>query len=561
MKSYQFPQLAYIPTDFDAVRAQLAQLTQQAKGAPDAGALLACLTAYDALMEDVQYAYTLCYIRSSLDCTDAHYQTALEHEGVGQALLDTAPFLSAVLHSPFMPQLEQRFGSEFRPVLEQHFSTHAAGHELMAREQLLLNEYQQKKASLRISFRGEMRSENEMYPFFDDPDRQTRIDARKALAKAVLEQKDTFAPMLLELISIRDAYAKANGFENYLEYANTSYARRGYGEAEMTAFCQQVKDDLVPLLRDLQQEQRRQLGVDKLMVYDQSIRFADGNAVPAGDAAYLVRQSTIMYDALSPELGQFFRGMVDTQSLDVVASPHKVAGMGFCTEVKKGLYPFVFGNCNGTEEDISIFTHEIGHAYQNFLASQRIPLSLLRHMPLDACEIPSKTMELFTYPYAESFFGKDAEKFRQGHFRNALREIASYCAIHELNTWIYTHVGASFEALTAKEHEIALLYNPALDYGELSAYHAQGADLMRNMAVYMFPRYVISYALSEMCAMDLFRLMQTQPRDAWRAYETLCACGGSLSYPDILKQAGLEPAYAHGRLRKVAAFARDHLGL
>lgn len=561
MKSYQFPQLSYIPTDFDAVRSQLTQLTQQAKSAPDAEALLACLTAYDALMEDVQYAYTLCYIRSSLDCTDAHYQAALEHEGVGQAMLDTAPFLSALLHSPFLPQLERQFGSQFRPMLMQRVSTQTAGHELMAREQVLLSEYQQKKAALRISFRGEMRSENEMYPFFDDPDRQTRIDARRALAKAVLEQKDAFAPMLLELISVRDAYAKENGFANYLEYANTVYGRLDYGEAEMTAFCQQVKDELVPLLCDLQEEQRRRLRVEKLMAYDNSILFADGNARPVGDADCLTRQSMHIYDALSPDLGRFFRSMVDTQSLHVAASPHKVAGMGFCTDLKTGLYPYVFGNCNGTETDVSTFTHEIGHAYQDFLTSQRIPLSLLRHMPLDACEIPSKTMELFTYPYAESFFGKDAEKFRQGHFRNALREIASYCAIHELNAWIYTHVGASFEALTAKEQEIALLYNPALDYGELSAYHAQGADLMRNMAVYMFPRYVISYALSEMCAMDLFRLMQTQPRDAWRAYETLCACGGSLSYPNILKQAGLEPAYAHGRIRKVAAFARDHLGL
>lgn len=561
MKPYHVTQLPYTPTDYEAVSCKLSLLTQQLSAAASEADARSTLSAFEALMEDVQYAGTLAYIRSSLDCTDVRWQQALEHESTGSAMLDTAPFTRTLLDSPFLPQLEARYGNQLRPALEQDLRTHLAGHDLIAREQVLVSEYQQKKASLRIPFRGRLYSESEMYLFFDDPDRQTRIDARKALAETVLAHKETFAPMLLELIALRDAYAKANGFDNYLDYANASYSRRGYGEAEMTAFCQQVKDELIPLLSDLQAQQQRQLGISKLMAYDQSIRFADGNARPAGDAAYLTAQSMRMYDALSPAFGRFFRGMVETESLSVAASPNKVAGMGFCTELRSSLYPYVFGNCNRTETDVSVFTHEVGHAWQYYLTAQHVPLALLRRMPLDAVEIPSKTMELFTYPYAESFFGADAEKFRQGHFRDALREIAAYCAIHELNTWIYTHVGASFEELTAKEHEIALQYNPALDYGELSALHAQGADLMRNMAVYMFPRYVISYALSEMCALDLFALMQRDPVAAWAAYERLCACGGSLSYPKILRQAGLEPAYAAGRVRKAVSFAREYLGL
>ncbi len=199
---------------------------------------------------------------------------------------------------------------------------------------------------------------------------------------------------------------------------------------------EQVKEELVPFLSELHEEQRRKLGVEKLMSYDQSIRFADGNAKPAGDAAYLTEQSKKMYDSLSPAFGEFFRNMVDSESLDVTASPHKVAGMGFCTGLKKGYLPFVFGNCNGTDTDVSVFTHEIGHAWQYYLTGKQIQLSLLREMALDAVEIPSKTMELFTYPYAENFFGEDGEKFRQGPFRDALREIAVYCAIHELNTYV-----------------------------------------------------------------------------------------------------------------------------
>lgn len=559
MEAYKFSQLEYKPTDFEKVKQRLEYLTQRVTDTAGVEEVISCMQEYDNLLDEVHYAYHLAYIRSSLDCTDEFYQEAVQKEGAGVSMMDTSPYYRALLDSPFLGQLEERYGSEFRPVLEQNFRTNFGGHELMAREQVLVSQYQQKKASLRVAFRGQMRTEGEMFAFFDDPDRQTRIDARKALAEAVLLQKEEFVPILMELITVRDQIAKANNFENYLEYANAVYSRRGYGEAEMTSFCKQVKEELVPLLCDLQEEQCRQLGLDKLMAYDGSLRFADGNAVPTGDAQYLTEQSRQMYDDLSPEFGAFFRGMADSESLDVAASPNKVAGMGFCTDVKNGLYPYVFGNCNHTDTDVSVFTHEVGHAWQAYLSGQQIELGILREMPLDSAEIPSKTMELFTYPYAEKFFGNDAEKFRQGHFRDALREIASYCAIHELNTWIYTHVGASFEELIRKESEIAKWYNPNLDYGELEPYHGQGADLMRNMAVYMFPRYVISYALSEMCAMDLFRKKKDNPKAAWESYEKLCASGGSRNYPDTLARAGLEPAYAEGSVRKIVAFARDYL--
>ncbi|MGN0335539.1 MAG: M3 family oligoendopeptidase [Lachnospiraceae bacterium] len=562
MKQYKFSQLPYKPNDFDSIQEKIAEDTERIRTAASPEEVLEIIKQHDEMMDDADQASTIAYIRSSLDCTDAFYAEAVQKEGAGMASLKTAPYYRALLESPFLPQLEKRFGTEYRARLEKEFRINAAGHELMAREQELINLYQQKKAMLQIEFQGKKRSEGEMYAFFDSQDRQTRISSRKATAETVLAQKDEFAPMLLELISLRNQIAEANGFVNYLEYANAGFERRGYGEAELTAFCEQVKTDLVPLLQILQEEQRKELGVERLMVYDLGVRFADGNAVPAGDAVFLTEASKKMYRNFSPEFGAFFEGMVESESLDVSASPHKVAGMGFCTDLmKEDYYPYVFGNCNGTDTDVAVFTHEIGHAWQGYLTAQHTETSLLRNMALDAVEIPSKTMELFTYTYAEEFFGKDAEKFRQGHFRAALQQIASYCAVHEFNTWIYTHPGASFEELVSVQREISGQYTPDLDYGELDDYNRQGADLMRNMAVYMFPRYVISYSLSEMCAMELFERMQENPQAAWESYEKLCASGGSRSYPDTLLQAGLQPAYAEGSVAKTVTFAKKYLKL
>lgn len=61
--------------------------------------------------------------------------------------------------------------------------------------------------------------------------------------------------------------------------------------------------------------------------------------------------------------------------------------------------------------------------------------------------------------------------------------------------------------------------------------------------------------------MDLFARRAKDPAAAWDAYEKLCASGGSRSYPETLRQAGLSPAYAPGSVKKVADFAREYLKL
>ena len=560
MEKYKFSQITYVPNDYEAIQKKIDDLTEQVKSAVSHEEIIKLIEVYDEVFADCSFMASIAMDRFYINSADQFYAEAFQKETTGSAMLNSTDFFKALRESKFLPQLEAHYGSEFTPRLEKEFRLSAEGRELIAQEQSLINQYQQKKALLKINYNGKENSESDMYVHFESPDRQVRIDSRKAVAEAFLAQKEEFSSILLRLISLRDKIAKANGFSNYLEYSNARYDRRGYGEAELTEFCQQVKTDLVPLLRELHEEQRKELGLDKLMTYDSWMMFVDGNAKPAGDAAYLTEASKKMYDSLSPEFGEFFRSMVDTESFDITSSPNKVAGMGYCQSLlKKGYYPFIFGNCNGTESDVAVFTHEMGHAWQMYLSLQQNYITLYDSMALDAVEIPSKTMELFTYPYAEHFFGKDADKFRKGNFRNALNEIANYCCIHEFNTYLYTHVGASFEELVSVMRSIQKEYDPDMDYGELDSYNAQGSDLMRNMAVYSFPRYVISYALSEMCAMEFFSRMQTDPKGAWESYIKLCTSGGSRSYPDTLAQAELQPAYKEGSVKKVVDFARTVL--
>ena len=559
MEKYKFSELQYEPTDYSKVNEKYLELEKKALSAESLESLEDVLLSYDRIVADAEYNFTLAYIHSSLDAKDEKWQKAIVEETQGSAMSDSSGLVKAILGNPFFPLLEKKYGKALGTKLNKRLQTEGKAQSQRAKEGELVSSYQRIKAMVRATYNGTLMSEGGFYPLFSDPDRKVRIQSRKAIFNAFLEKKEELSRLLETLVALRDSIAKENGFENYLEYMDFCYCRFGYGEKELDRFVEEVKKYVVPLYVDILEETRKRLSLDRMMVYDMGLMFTDGNPKPMGDSTYLTEASRRVYNNLSPEIGEFFSGMVETESLNVDFSPNKVAGMGFCTELRKGMYPYVFGSLDGTAEDVAVFTHEVGHAWQSWKSDQRLKLSLFREVPLDAVEIPSKTMELFTYEGAEEFFGKDGEKFRFSHFRNAIREIINYSAIHELNTWIYTHVGATFDEINAKWLQIYSSFFPGLEWGELEEEEKKGASLLRNMGVYMCPRYLISYALSEMCAMDLFFLKRRDREGALNAYSELCSQGGAKSYVEILAQAGLEPSYKEGRVKKVMEEARAYL--
>ena len=556
---YKFSDLQYKETDYQSLAKMILDLTEKAKKADSPSSLEEVLKIYDTEMEEVGYNYTLSYIHSSLDSSDSFWQEALQKESKGNAMLDTTPLLKAILENKYFSSLEEKYGPVLRDKLNKSISTGSKAQNERAEEGDLVSKYQREKAMVRINYKGKDLSEGEVIPLFESPIREERIQSRKAVAKAFLEKKELFGSMLERLISLRDTIAKENGFSNYLEYMDINYSRIGYGEKEMDAFVSEVKEYVVPVLSHIFEETRKRLGLEEMTVADISLMFVDGNAKPSGGADVLKEAAKKMYKALSPEMEAFFTGMLDSHSIDVDFSPNKVSGMGFCTDLKKGMYPFVFGNLDGTSWDVTVFTHEVGHAWQSYASDQNLDLTLFREMPLDAVEIPSKTMELFSYPFAEEFFGKDGDKFRFAHFRNAVKEIVAYTSVHELNTWIYTHVGASFDEINEKWMEIQSSYYPNVSYGEMEEEEKKGAGLLRNMGIFMFPRYLISYVFSEMCAIDLFMEYLKDKDKALDSYNRLCRVGGSKSYPEILSAAGLEPSYKKGRVKDVMEKVKAYL--
>ncbi|WP_167958003.1 M3 family oligoendopeptidase [Anaerosporobacter faecicola] len=558
-KDYKFSDLVYVRPDYTAIQNRINELTEQIKEAKEYKTIRDVILKSNEIQIEQSYAENVACIRMYQDCTNTFYEEESLKNSEEATYLDWNKLSKALIDSPFVGQIEEEFGVQYITLLKNKIQLFEEGKDLIVKSQALEMKYQQLKASLKFEIDGKVVGEAELLKYYESLNREQRKKAVEERYKVYINHKDEFEDILNQLVDLRIEIAKANGFDSYLDYMNLEKGRVGYGEKELTGFCDQVKEVLVPFCTKLNEAKKRRLGLTELKIYDNSILFADGNPEPKGSNKELFEAARKMYHELSKEAGEFFDLMLAHEMIDAEPSQNKVAGMGFCADIAKIKMPFVFGNFNGTISDVTVLTHEIGHAFQMYASMQKQSLIQYNVAVNDMAEVPSKTMEQFAYPFAEYFFGEDADKFRFMHLSNVMEEICSYCMIHEYETYLYNTPEATSKERALEYANVYKRYMPDYDFGELEDYIEQGAMLYGNMGIYMFPRYLISYSLSNMCALEFKQKMIENPKEAWEDYSKLCSAGGSLGYPELLHTAGLSLAYEEGVVTRVTKRAQEIL--
>lgn len=551
-----FNKLEYVRPDFDEVNKKIKELAKEVEKSKSIDEIKEVIMKFETVYCDLHTNLAIAMIRAYLDSSDEYYATEMQEGMQKEATIKYNEFYNALLNSPLSKEIDNLYGEQYLIGLRDNIMLKAKGTGLIVKEQELICQYQQLKATIKVEYNGEIFSEGEMIKYTTSKDRNVRKESTIALHKAFINLKYKFDNILEQLITVRNEIAEVNGFSSFVDYMNIEKGRHGYGQKELLEFCENVKEELVDFSGMLNREQAKRLGLEKLTSYDSQISFLDGNAKPIGNGEELREKAKKMYEDLSSDISELYNSMADYEYIDVSESPNKISGMGFCTELFNIKFPYVFGNCNGSIHDVDVLTHEIGHAYQMYLSLKNQPLYVYSSMPNDVAEIPSKTMEHFTQDYAELFFENDAEKFRFQFLEQTLTEVVAYCAIHEYESWIYSNPKATSEERAKKYYEGMVEINPNIDDSELKEFMISGSSLYRSMGVYMFPFYLISYALSAMSAMEFAKRFSEDKENTWKDYSKLCSAGGSLSYKELLEIANLNSPFEKSTIENSVGFIK-----
>lgn len=424
-------------------------------------------------------------------------------------------------------------------------------------EARLTSEYTALLASARIEIEGQTVNLSGLAPWMEHPDRAIRHAAEQARWTFFAEHGETLDTLFGRLVELRTDMARTLGFETYTPLGYRRLRRVDYRPEEVARFREEVVTHVTPLVASLLEHRREEMGWPTLHYWDESFVDPRGNPKPAGDYDLLIERAQTMFDRMSGDLGPFFKSMVSGGYVDLKNRDGK-AGGGFCTAFPDVGMPFIFANFNGTHGDINVFTHEMGHAYQNW-RSRDLPTIDELWPTMEAAEIDSMGLEFLTWPHMELMVEEGAaDRFRRMHLIGSLSFLPYGVCVDHFQHEVYAN-----PTMTAQErHEtwrrLERHYMPWRDYGDLS-YPAHGGRWQAQGHIYRNPFYYIDYTLALCCAMQLWLQSRRDEPAAMKAYEGLCAQGGSAPFTGLIAKAGLVSPFASGVLADVIQEAADFL--
>ncbi len=560
MEDFKFSTLEYKRPDFEEMAAFAAETKERIGKAGTYAELKEALFAFDEKSMDFSTDATIASIRHTLDTTDAFYEK--ENEYIDTTLPTIVPHFLAVndalRNSPFSADFEREYGRQFFAKMElDEKSFCEANIPLMQQEAKLCNEYQKIMAAAEIPFDGKTLNLYGVQKYFEHEDREVRRGAVRAYVAFYHKNEPRLEEIWDELIAIRNEMGRNLGYENYIPVAYMKQGRTDYGQKEVESFREQVRTVIVPLCQKLYEAQAKRLGVEDFAFYDEKRIFPDGNAVPAGDDDFMVGEAAGMYHEMSPETGEFIDFMIEHELMDLKNKPGK-ASTGYMTDLRRYKAPFVFSCFNQTIFDMQVLSHELGHAFAGYMAMRSQPLSDYYMESTDIAEIHSMSMEQFAYPYAERFFGDQADKFRFAHLQEAITFVPFGVAVDEFQHICYANPDLTPRERTLEWKKLEEKYMPWRAY-EPDDFFDRGGYWYHKLHIYLYPMYYINYTLTTMGAMEFKKKAREDHDSAWADYLNLCKCGGSMSYLETLRYANISNPFEQGSVARAVGVARDEL--
>ena len=430
----------------------------------------------------------------------------------------------------------------------------------MQKENHLCSEYVKLKASAKINFDGKELNLQELEPYMESVDRDIRHKAFIAYWKFFDDNSKVLDEIFDKLVYLRHDMAIKMGYKNYKELGYARMKRMDYNEIMVTGFRKDIKKYIVPLAEKLRVKQSKRLGFDKLMVYDLFLQFISGNATPKGDPVWVVEKGKIMYDELSAETREFYDFMFDNELMNVFSRKGK-ADMGYCEYIPKYKSPYIFANMNGTDDDITVLTHEAGHAFQAY-ESRNFQFKEYTEPTMETAEIHSMSMEFLTYPWMNLFFENETDKFKFSHLNGTVNFLPYGVMVDEFQHWVYENPSAKPSERNTKWRKLEKIYMPHLNYGEID-YLEKGGRWQKQGHIYEMPFYYIDYCLAQVCAFQFWSKAihngDGEFETVMKKYTELCGKGGSKPFLELIKETDLKSPFDENVVKNLSEEIEEYI--
>ncbi|MEN9497219.1 MAG: hypothetical protein RL750_118, partial [Bacteroidota bacterium] len=373
------------------------------------------------------------------------------------------------------------------------------------------------------------------------------------------EDRDQLETLFEQLLEKRQQLAANAGYADYRAYRFTELGRFDYTPQDCELFHQAVREQVMPIVNELLERKRVQLGVDRLRPWDLEAEPVGIKPLRPFDKGEELIEKTI--DCLE-KLDPFFSGCISTMRdmgrLDVDSRKGKAPGGYNCPLAETGA-PFIFMNAAGTMDDVTTMVHESGHAVHSFLCHP-LELNGFKEYPTEIAEVASMSMELFTMDHWSVFFPipEELRRAKQQQLERVIILFPWIATIDEFQHWMYLNPGHTrAERETAWMRILDSYTSPVLDISGTESYRA--FLWQRQLHLYEVPFYYIEYGIAQLGAIGMWQQYQEDPSAALHHYRKALSAGGTRTLPELFELAGLKFDLSPNYIGELMRFVKTEL--
>lgn len=457
-------------------------------------------------------------------------------------------YYETILSATYRDDLEKMWGEQLFKLAEikiKTFNNEVA--EEIEKENKLILEYQQIFRKAESVFRGESISLSSLIPYIFSSDRSIRKEAFESKYLFFQKNEKEFDRILDELVKVRHQMALKLGYPSYIELGYHRMHRTNLNQSDFKKYRKQVKEVGVPLVNDLRNKQKERLQVEKLTYYDEHVYFQTPAPKPVGDYQQILTTYRHVFDELSPETSSFYNEIMTNGNLDLQNRPEKTGG-AFATYIGQEVAPYIYCNFNGTSNDVRVFAHEAGHAFQFYMTREKQIHEYI--IPFDSAELFSFIMERLVWPWMEQFFGDEVNRYKYEHLTQGIMYMPIASVVDEFEHFLYQYPKATALERKQQWRKLEQEYMPQKDYDQ-NEFLERGMGFCEYGHIFSTPFYFFDYDLANFCSLQMWMKQQKEGVPPVKSFISMCESGGSLSFEDLLARANLMSPFEEDSLTTI----------
>ena len=417
--------------------------------------------------------------------------------------------------------------------------------------------YQKIIGGLTVHFEGKEQTLIQMSRHLEATERNYRQKAWELVANRRLEESEKIDSHIDDLAKLRNQISENAGFSNYRDYAHKRLGRFDYSPDDCISFQNAIEEEMVPLLRELQDERIQELNINELKPWDTATDPKGRPPLePFEKVSDLIECSQSIFNQVDGNLSDWFQTMQDLDLLDLANRKGKAPG-GYQCSLDESRLPFIFMNSVGVQRDVETLLHEAGHAFHS-MASQNEPLHSYRHAPIEFCEVASMAMELLGSEFLEEFYNsEEARRARINHLEGIVFVFPWIATVDAFQHWLYLNPDHSIEDRDKAWSNLIDRFGGNVDW---THYELAKAKLWhKQLHIFLHPFYYVEYGIAQLGALQVWANYKNNKSKALNDYKAALALGGSKPLPELFKRCNIQFDLSRDTVAPMADLLRKEL--